>query len=140
RANTLQIELTTQAFRLTGDPSNLVERDAAIADRETSLAQIGEFVRDHPQQHDRWLALRDVIHERLAISRRVEELRKTEGEAAANAYVATAPLRSTRERVYQLLGDMVVTERSRVTRQEAAHEQARQLLVTSGVLAALALT
>ncbi|MBS0370749.1 MAG: hypothetical protein JSS57_16310 [Proteobacteria bacterium] len=40
RGYTLQIELTTQSFRLSGDEAALAERDEAIAAREACLARL----------------------------------------------------------------------------------------------------
>ena len=37
RVETLQIELSTQAFRMSGDPARLAERDLAISAREARL-------------------------------------------------------------------------------------------------------
>jgi diguanylate cyclase (GGDEF)-like protein/PAS domain S-box-containing protein len=140
RAATLQIELATQGFRLSGDPANLIERDAGIADREFALTEIRTLTQNHSEQHVRWDALRKVIDERLAIARHVEELRKNQGVAAANAYVATAPLGKTRAYTYQLLDEMEVVERNRVALQEAEHEDARRTLVVSGILVAATLS
>jgi hypothetical protein len=52
--------------------------------------------------------LRKVLDERLAISRRVESLRKEQGQEAAGAYVARGPLQETRQRLYWILHEMEV--------------------------------
>ena len=61
---------------------------------------------DNPAQSARWTQLRAVIDERLGLSRRIEALRRSEGLDAANAFVAVAPLRETRERVDRILGEV----------------------------------
>ncbi|HEX5389387.1 MAG TPA: CHASE3 domain-containing protein, partial [Burkholderiaceae bacterium] len=92
RADTAQVELSTQSFRISGDVARLQERDAFVASREELLDRLRQQLADHPRQMAQWVQLRQVIDERLAISRRVEDLRKTQGAEAANAYVASAPL------------------------------------------------
>ena len=111
RASTLQIELSTQSFRITGEPAHLEARDSAVARREQFLEQIGQWTADDAAQQARWQALRQLMAQRLAMSRRVESLRQLEGRAAADAYVATAPLQETRARAHGLLDAMEEAER-----------------------------
>jgi CHASE3 domain sensor protein len=85
RVETVQIELSTQNYRITGDPARLVERDAAIAAREVLLLRLKTLTAGNPAQQASWQALREVIDERLSIARRVEALRRTHGLEAANA-------------------------------------------------------
>jgi diguanylate cyclase (GGDEF)-like protein/PAS domain S-box-containing protein len=139
RGDTLQIEFSTQNFRLTGDAARLIERDMTVAARETHLSRIRELTADNPEQQTRWAQLRQVINERLAISRRVEELRKTQGAAAAGAYVATAPLQETRTRTYRLLREMEDDERHLLDGRQAGYLQARQDMVATGVSVAFLL-
>ncbi|MEQ6292458.1 EAL domain-containing protein [Vogesella sp. GCM10023246] len=134
RGYTLQIELTSQGFRLKGDPAYLQERDEAIASRENSLQSIRRLITDNPQQLQRWEQLRQVIRQRLAIARQVEHLRKTQGMQAANAYVAQAPLQQTRVRAYRLLSEMDTEERRLLALRDSAYGAARQTLVRAGTL------
>lgn len=136
RGHSLQIELATQNFRLTGDVAHLAERDEALAAREGMLESIRHLTIDNPVQQHRWGELRDIINQRMAISRHVEMLRKTQGPEAANAFVATAPLRATRVRTYQLLGEMDQDARVRLAQREATHAQAQKTLVAAGALVA----
>ncbi len=106
RGFTVHAEISTQNFRLTGDESNLKERDRAIEARERLLTQIRTLIGDNPRQLDRWMALRRVVTQRVAISREVERLYRQYGGTAANAYATSAPLRSTRMQVYSLLDEM----------------------------------
>jgi diguanylate cyclase (GGDEF)-like protein/PAS domain S-box-containing protein len=139
RGDTLQIEFSTQNFRLTGDPARLAERDEAVATRELRLNRIQTLTANNPEQQTRWAQLRQVIDERLAISRRVEQLRKTQGQAATNAYVATAPLQETRARTYRVLHDMEAVELRLLDQRNAEYQQARQDVVVIGVVVALLL-
>ncbi|MEO7105366.1 MAG: PAS domain-containing protein, partial [Rhodoferax sp.] len=139
RAETLQIEFSTQAFRVSGNPARLVERYAAIATRERLLEQIRVLISDNVQQHDRWTRLRAVIDERLAISRQVELLRKTQGQEAASAYVATVPLEATRNLSKRLVSEMEQQERQLLALRIADHTQAREVVVYSGVAVSLLL-
>ncbi|WP_342618138.1 EAL domain-containing protein [Rhodoferax sp. GW822-FHT02A01] len=139
RAFTLQAELTTQSFRLTGDPQSLVERDEASAARERALERVRQSIGDNAQLLQHWTELRRLLDQRLAFSKRIEELRKTQGQAAASAYVATAPLRATRARTYELLKEMDAEERARLAERIAAHDHARQTQVRAGALVAVAL-
>ena len=139
RLDTLQIEFSTQSFRISGDPSHLTERNAAIDSREHSLQRLQQLTADNPQQQADWQRLRAVIDERLAISRQVELLRKTQGAEAANAFVATAPLQPTRERTYHLMQVMQERERTLLQQHQAARVQARQNLLVTGTLASVLL-
>lgn len=136
RGYTLQIELTTQSFRLTGDTAHIAERNEAVATREGILESIRQLTVDNSAQQRRWMELRETLNQRMAISRQVEMLRKTRGQDAANAFVATAPLRATRVRTYQLLSEMDVDARHRLAQREAIHARARQTLVAAGALVA----
>ncbi|MBI4989959.1 MAG: response regulator [Rhodocyclales bacterium] len=139
RGDTVQIELSTQNHRLTGDPARLAERDAAMVSREAELARIRDLTADHPRQQARWKELRATADERLAIARKVTQLRQTEGEAAAAAYVATAPLRETQERIFGLLGEMQDEERRLLQARSAEQARARALALAAAMAAALAL-
>jgi diguanylate cyclase (GGDEF)-like protein/PAS domain S-box-containing protein len=132
RVETLQIELSTQNFRLTGDPARLTERDRAIARREIELDRVRTLTSDHPAQSARWTQLRAVIDERLGLSRRIEALRRNEGQDAANAFVAAAPLRETRERVDRILGEMDNEERRLLVERNVAQKHSSDLLVGAG--------
>src|SRR6478609_3956246 len=72
RATTLQVELATQSYRISGEPAQLQERDAAISARERALARVQSLATDNPQQQQRWLELRELVDRRLAISRQIE--------------------------------------------------------------------
>jgi diguanylate cyclase (GGDEF)-like protein/PAS domain S-box-containing protein len=137
RSDTAQIELSTQSFRITGDVARLQERDATVASREQLLAGLRQQVADNPRQMAQWAQLRQVIDERLAISRRVESLRKTQGMEAANAYVASAPLQETRRRSYQLMQDLDAEQRHLLEQRMAQQLDTRQRLVWLGGLVSL---
>ena len=139
RADTLQIELATQNFRLTGDTAYLAERDAAIATRETVLRRIQLLTARHASQQERWARLREVIDARLAISRQIESLRKTQGVQAANAFVATAPLKETRERTHRLFRAMEAEEVQLLQGRNADQLQTRQTMLVAGILVTLLL-
>jgi diguanylate cyclase (GGDEF)-like protein/PAS domain S-box-containing protein len=132
RADTAQIELSTQSFRISGDVARLQERDAFVASREQILGRLRQQLADHPHQMAQWSQLRRVIDERLAISRRVEDLRKTQGVEAANAYVASAPLQATRRHSYQLMQDMESGLRGLLDQRLAQQLDTRQRLIWLG--------
>lgn len=139
RANTLQIELSTQTFRITGDPAHITERDAAAEAREAMLSQLRQLTADNPLQQERWTLLRQMVDERLAISRRVEMLRKTQGPEAANAYVATAPLQKTRDRIHELLRGLEFEEAALLRERTEAQLRTRRLLLAANGIAVLVL-
>ena len=139
RSDTLRIELNTQSFRVSGDPAHLVERDATIAHREVVMARLATLTADNTPQQERWQQLRTVLNERLQISRQVELLRKTQGQQAATAFVATAPLRETRERTYQVLHEMEQEETRLLAQRSAKQWHTRQTMMAIGLLVALLL-
>jgi diguanylate cyclase (GGDEF)-like protein/PAS domain S-box-containing protein len=134
RIDTLQIEFSTQSFRISGDPARLTERDAAISSREAALQGVKQLTSYNAAQQERWTRLRKVLDERLAISRRVELLRRTRGRKAADAYVATAPLQETRERTYRLLSEMEEVERRLLENHSADQSRGRETMITAGAL------
>ncbi|MDD2881109.1 MAG: EAL domain-containing protein [Rhodoferax sp.] len=134
QGDTLQIEFTTQSFRISGDPARLAERNVAIDSREVALAAVKTLTADDAVQQERWKRLREVIDERLVISRHVELLRKTQGQEAASAFVASAPLKETRERSYRLLSEMENWERGLLARRSAEQVRAQQVMVATGSL------
>ena len=97
------------------------------------------LTRDNTEQQQHWKQLREVIERRLAISRRVEALRKAEGAAAASAYVAAAPLQETRTQANQLLREMEAEESHLLEQRTSARAHAQLNMVAIGVLASLAL-
>ncbi|WP_241464027.1 EAL domain-containing protein [Rhodoferax saidenbachensis] len=134
RVATLQIEYATQSYRISGDPARIAERNTAIAEREVLLGKLKALTSNNPNQEARWDQLRGVLNQRLALSRKIEELRKTEGSAAANAFVATAPLQQTREAVYQILDAMDEEEHRLLQQRTAGQLQARKTLVVAGAV------
>lgn len=136
KADTLQIEFSTQSFRISGDAARLVERDASILTRDTALRHVKQLTTDNTHQQERISRLSEVLTERMAISKHVELLRKTQGLEAASVYVAGAPLRETRERTYLLLGAMEKEERQLLQARGTEQMRARQNMVTAGALVA----
>jgi len=139
RARTLQIELATQNFRLTGDPARIEERDSSIARREQLLQRIRLLTEQDALQRGRWDQLRAVIDQRLQFARQIETLRKTEGEPAATAYVASVPLAATRQQVYNLLTTMEDEEVEQLAQRSAGELRTHRALSLSGALLALCL-
>ncbi len=137
RAGGLQIEYSTQSFRISGDAAHLAARDAALAARETQLQRLAQLVADNPQQHRLLGDLRSVVAQRQGISRDVERLRKQQGEAAAAAYVAQAPLLQTRERMVGLLDAMQLNEQRLLREREQAQAASRRALLAAVLLATL---
>ena len=140
RSDTLQIEFSTQSFRVSGNPEHLIEREETVALREARLTSVHELTTDNPIQQTRWQQLRAVLDQRLAYSRRVVELRSTEGPQAATQYAATIPLTETRQRTYRLLREMEADERRLLDERNADYQEARQTLVGAGAGVALLLS
>lgn len=140
RFETLRAEFATQNFRITGDPSRLQERDQAVAQRTSAVERLQTLFDDNPRQRERLARLQEVIAQRMAISRRVEQLRRTEGEQAATAYANSAPLVQTRQRTAQVLNELETTERS-LLQARLAQQQMReqQLVVASAASSAILL-
>ena len=128
RADTLQVELTTQSFRTSGDERFLAERDRAMVERETSLKALWELVEPFKVQREHWQELRLLIDERMILSRRIEQIRRAEGAQAAAAFVSSAPLRQTRERTYALLGEMESHEDDRLESLVMDQRRIRQMM------------
>ena len=138
-ADALKIEITSQNYRLTGNPALLAERDAIIASRELLLERIRGMSADNPQQQARWTQLRAVVDERLAIAREVETITRAQGAAAAARYVAGAPLAATRERMYRLLREMEAEELRLLALRSAEEALANRRVVLAEAAAGVAL-
>lgn len=139
RGDTLQVEVSTQNFRVTGDPAFLTERDATMALREAALARLQRLILDNANQQERWGQLREVLDQRMAISKRVEWLRKTQGQEAANAFIAISPLKETRERTYRLISSMEDAENLLLQNRSAAQQRTQQFMLAAGVAVSLLL-
>jgi diguanylate cyclase (GGDEF)-like protein/PAS domain S-box-containing protein len=139
RGDAYQIELNTQNARIYGETAQLAERDQTIAAREAKLSRIKQLTADNPSQQGRWAQLREVVDQRLAIFRRMEELRRTAGAAALNSYSITAPLNETRERMHRLLKAMEQEEYQLLDQRNARQSRAHQIFIAADTLAALLL-
>ena len=139
RSGSVEIELSTRQYMASGDAGRLVERDAAISAREASLQQIKELTAGKAQLQERLTRVREVADERMAISRRLELLRQTQGREAAVAYAESAPLLESRERLFRLLGEMEVYERRLLEERTVEQERARESRVAASALSTLAL-
>ncbi|MGY0196671.1 EAL domain-containing protein [Leptothrix sp. BB-4] len=139
RVDTALVELNTQAYRVTGDLGRLTERDEAIARREQQLAHLQTLLAGQPEQHQRWSQLREVVDQRLAISRTVERLRRDGAAGAADAYARTAPLVETRTRMQQLMQAMESEETRQLAVRTDEQRRAGQRMVVAGAGASVAL-
>ncbi len=139
RAATLQIELSTQSYRISGDAAHLARRDHTIASRESVMSRLAQLTADNAGQQPRWAALRSVLDERIAISRRIEHLRAAGGADAANAYANSAPLQQTRSRAYDLIADMEQEELRLLEVRSAEQSRMRGFVVASGSATAVLL-
>lgn len=134
RNATLQTEYSTQSFRISGDPSRLTERDAAMAVRESLLSQLKEQAVGNAHLLALWEQLREVINKRIGLSKKIEQLRKTEGAAAADAFVASAPLQETRARTYQILDAMDAEVSQLLQRHSDSQLRAQNIFAAGGAL------
>lgn len=131
KSDTIQIELNTQSYRITGDEKHIAERDQLILLREKSLQHIKQATIDNPVQQSRWQQIRDVIDERLTISRHMVYLRRSQGLEAANAYIASTTLQETRTRIYQLWRDVENEERRLLKQRLIEQDRTRQLSIAA---------
>ncbi|MDL5033528.1 EAL domain-containing protein [Pelomonas sp. APW6] len=144
RNATLQSELDTQNFRLTGQQVHRRSRDLQLVRRESALAGIQRLVEDDAAQLGRWEQLRQVIDQRMAIANEIVRLREEQGLEAATAYAMAAPLQATRARMHVLLdaleGEAVRQQQLYIDRQTRTREQLRWAgaVVSAALLAVLA--
>lgn len=137
RADTLQIEFSTQSYRISGDPTALRDRNDKLAAREKAMTQLQTLISDSPAQLDRWQRLRVLLDERIAISKQVERLRSTEGVETATAFVATAPLRETRDKTYAVLQALDQDARAVLELRTADQLSTQRVLASIGAAVAL---
>ncbi|CAN7500575.1 EAL domain-containing protein [Acidovorax sp. LjRoot66] len=139
KSDTLQIELSTQNYRISGDTNALADRNRKMDDRENAMRLLLQLIADDPAQVERWTKLRAVLDQRITIAKQVEVLRTTQGGDAATAFATRAPLRETRERTHALFDAM--GEQARAVLQVRTADQLRTqgFLAASGLVAALLL-
>ncbi|WP_235537698.1 CHASE3 domain-containing protein [Pelomonas sp. Root1217] len=128
RTTTLQAELSTQNFRITGDEQHLAERDTALAQREQTLRSLKRLTQGDPAQQERWTALRTVVNERIALTRQIEAARRNQGAAVASVVVAAAPLKETRVRTHRLIDAMEADERLLLEQHSAERDRTGRLI------------
>lgn len=133
RSDTIQIELNTQSFRITENDKFIEERDKLIQTREQSLKLIKQSTIDNSTQQLRWQQLRQVIDERLVITRHMVFLRKTQGQEAADKYIATTPLQATRDLMIKLLVEMESEERHLLVQRLNELQRAKKLTTEVGM-------
>ena len=139
-ANTIRVEFNTQAFRVTGDPDRLLERDEAMATRSRELAELKQIIADNPDQQARFQRLQSAVTRRIAISRHIETLTRSQGSEAAAEYAKTAPLRETREEIAAILKSMEEEERKLLDQRRAAQEDSRAKMVRNAAMLATLLS
>jgi two-component system sensor histidine kinase EvgS len=139
KSGTIQIELSRQSYRMSGDAAELAPRDAAFWARETQLVRISELTADNPRQQERVLELRALVTERLAISDRSDLLLQTAGLAASSAYIATSPMREKGLRLHQVLREMEEEERRLLDERISTQQRLRGGLTVLAAIAGLAL-
>ncbi len=139
RTATLSIEFSTQSYRISGDSARLAERDVAISAREALLTRLKARIADNPQLLAQWEQLRKIVAERIALSQKIEQLRKTEGPEAANAFVAGAPLQKTRAETYQILDGMEAAVAQLQEQSSIQHSHAENTFAFVGVLVSVLL-
>ena len=132
KAYTVLIELDTQSFRITGDKKRIEERDKLISARENSLKIIEKYTLSFPDQLVRLHQLRNVIKERLEISRRMVFLRNTQGQKAADNYIATTSLQATRDLIFKLLLDMEVDAHYHLNQRLNEMQKTKQIMTSVG--------
>lgn len=138
RSSTLLIELETQSVRFATQANSPRPQEAQISRREASLSLIRSLVRDSAPQQARWLQLRQVIDERVAIVSEALRLRQEQGPAAAAAFMAKTTLTATRQHIHALLdameADALQQLRQQGERQNRARGQLRWMLAAAAAL------
>jgi len=137
--DTLQFELSSQDFGITGDAAQRVERDAAMASRAANMAQLEQLTADNPAEQALLAQLNATIQQRVAMSRQIEERTTTRGRAVAGADAQAAQLKETREHVKQILNALNANETQVLNQRLATQSELRQRLFSVGAATALAL-
>lgn len=131
KANTIEIELDTQTYRIMGDEKRLINRHQTIQSRQQAIDYIQKETQDNLNQQARLQQLRNVIAERLSIAEQMISIRKAQGPEAAAAFLTTKRLPETRIRVYQLLSDLEKEEHKLLNQRLLEEERSRK---ASGVI------
>ncbi|HEY3299951.1 MAG TPA: EAL domain-containing protein [Methylophilaceae bacterium] len=139
KSNTIEIELDTQTYRITGDEKRLANRNQIIQSRAKTIEFLQKETQDNPNQQTRLLQIRDVMAQRLAIADQMVSIRRTQGADAAAAFIATKPLQETRVRVYKLFNDMESEERALLNQRLAERERSRKASDTAVMAAGILL-
>lgn len=139
RATSTEIEWATQNFRLTGNNEFLGTRNAALAEREQSLLALDSLITHPPEQVERYAKLRATIEQRKTIALAVEQIRQTQGEAAAQAYVARSLLPMTTSRLKTLRDSMRDDEIRQLGRDVSLRQANQRATLAFGTLGSIGL-
>lgn len=140
--NVQSVQIESQRYVITADPSCLDRWSAALQRAQESFVRIRELTADNSIQHDRLNLLEPLIGEEAALTRLRHEIRQQRGLQAAVAEVEKGAVRRTVDQITLLLQAMKETEKSlldqRLDATEGSGRTAIVLVIATG-LSALAL-
>ena len=139
RGDSYVVEMTTQNYRVSGDPAALRDRNAMIAKREAALIELKQLTDDNPTQQALWQRLRVAVDQRQALSTSMELLRGTDDPVAASTFFASAAVKEARARLLGVLDAMESTEHQLLEQRSANHAEQRQYANVVGGLGGLLL-
>jgi len=139
RAGVLLLETLTRGYVISADAGLLPQRGAALAELEAALGQVQTRSADAAQQQRRWLRLRAVADQRIAISNQLTHLRQSAGFGPAQAYFLSAPVEEIRTLMLEVLQEMETAEQHLLHLRLAERQRMQTFVLAFDVLLALAL-
>lgn len=134
RFQTIQIEYNVQSFRITGDKNYSDQQKLFAALREASVLELRQITADNLGQQNLLVSLRAVLDERIAFATKIQQLRRSAGQAAAETYLMSIPLEKTRNKVYEILSQMEINENALLVERQLQSFRYRKYLMASGVI------
>ena len=125
-------ESSQRGFVITGSDEYQQSFDAATQQTEQQLHHIRELTADNPTQQMNIEALRPLLADRLALLQGRMEIRRKEGEQAAQASMMTDQGKRVRESIYQIVRAMQ-SEENRLLQEREARAEKSSLVVKTAI-------
>jgi diguanylate cyclase (GGDEF)-like protein/PAS domain S-box-containing protein len=133
----INAQTAVRGFTITGNDAYLLPYNEAGANLDRELARLSTLTAGDGPQQQRLKSLAELVRERLGIAAEQIEARRTRGFEAARDLVAGGRGRQTQELLTRLVGEMIDSERSELSRRQAETDRASAAALRFAVAASV---
>jgi signal transduction histidine kinase len=127
-----------QEYVITGEPTNIADRNRAVAELQSSLREVGNLTVDNRSQQERLAAVNSRVAERIEFMNVMVVTRQTAGIEGAQRLIASDRPHGLVNQFRELLDGMASEERSLLQHRLLADEvNQRRLIAASALLLAI---